>query len=98
MPSYPGGMQEFNRYISQNLMIPAGIKAINQKVLVEFVVDLDGSIDDIRVLTNVDSKIRDEIIRIFKACKKWAPGMQRGKAVKVKMIMPIALPDFKIRK
>ena len=98
MPSYPGGMQEFNRYISQNLMIPADIKAINQKVLVEFVVDVDGSIDDIRVLTNVDSKIRNEIIRVFKACKKWTPGMQRGKAVKVKMIVPIALPDFKIRK
>lgn len=91
MPSYPGGMQEFNRYVSENLLIPAGIKAVNQKVLVEFVVDLDGSIINIRVITSVDQKIKDEIIRVFKACKKWTPGMQRGKAVKVKMIVPVVL-------
>lgn len=95
MPSYPGGMQEFNRHISDNLIVPAGIKFGNQKVLVEFVVDLDGSVSEIRVITNVDKRIRDEIIRVLKICRKWTPGMQRGKAVKVKMIVPIVLQNLK---
>jgi len=40
--------------------LPAGIKAPNQKVLVEFVVDTDGSLKDIKILTPVDKKIEDE--------------------------------------
>ncbi len=95
MPAYPGGMQEFNDYIAKNLVIPADLKASNQKVLVEFIVDLDGSIKEIRVLTNVDEKIRNEIIRVLKACKRWTPGMQQGKAVKVKMIVPVVLHSLK---
>ncbi len=95
MPAYPGGMQEFNRYVSESLIIPAGTKAVNQKALVEFVVDVDGSVKDIRVITNVDKALRDEIIRVFKACKKWTPGLQGGRAVKVKMIVPVILKSLK---
>jgi Ca-activated chloride channel family protein len=91
MPSYPGGLQEFSNYISKNIIIPADMKGVNQKVMVEFIVDLDGSVKEIRILTNVDKKIRDEIIRVLKTCKRWTPGMQRGNAVKVKMIVPVVL-------
>ncbi|HJX71863.1 MAG TPA: VWA domain-containing protein, partial [Bacteroidales bacterium] len=95
MPAYPGGLQEFSSYVSKNLVLPADVQPENQKILVEFIVDVDGSVIEIRILTNVDQKMRDEIIRVIKTCKKWTPGMQRGKAVRVKMIVPVVLQPLK---
>ncbi|MBN2214267.1 MAG: VWA domain-containing protein [Bacteroidales bacterium] len=89
MPSYPGGLQEFCKYISENIKLPSGMQLKNQKILVEFVVNVDGSLTEIRILSSVDQKISDEITRVLKACKKWTPGMQQHKAVKVKMIVPV---------
>ena len=95
MPEYPGGLDEFRKYLEQNIVIPAELKAVNQKVLVEFVVNKDGSVNEIRVITNVDRRISDEIIRVIKASKKWKPGIQRGIPVKVKMVVPIVLQASK---
>ncbi len=91
MPTYPGGIQEFSKYISNAFVIPAGVSTPNQKILVEFVVNTDGSVGDIRVITSIDRKIEDELIRVIKLCKKWTAGKQGGTAVKVKMIVPVVL-------
>ncbi len=95
MPAYPGGLTAFSSYISSNIKLPGQVEVKHQKILVEFVVDVDGSLTDIRIITGTDQKIKDEIIRILKACKKWTPGVQQGKAVKVKMIVPVVLQPAK---
>jgi Ca-activated chloride channel family protein len=95
MPAYPEGLAAFSSYISENMKLPAQVQVRNLKILVEFVVDVDGSLTDIKILTGTDQKISDEIIRILRACKNWTPGMQQGKTVKVKMIIPVVLHPAK---
>ncbi|MFO7657369.1 MAG: VIT domain-containing protein [Bacteroidales bacterium] len=91
MPLYPGGINEFVRFIRENFKLPAGSTAPASKVLIEFYVDTNGSLKDIRVITQVEQKIREELIRVIKTCSKWSPGKQNGKTVKVKMVVPVVL-------
>src|SRR5688572_19413225 len=50
MPSYPGGVAEMQRFIKQNLRYPAGTEDVQGKVYVEFAVNEDGSISDVRIV------------------------------------------------
>lgn len=91
MPVYPGGIREFNNCITGKFILPSGAQAPNQKVMIEFVVDTDGSLKNIKILTSVDKKIEAELLRVLKTCRNWTPGKQSGKTVKVKMIVPVVI-------
>ena len=59
------------------------------RVTVQFVVNRDGSIVDAKVLRGVDPYLDKEAIRVISSMPKWKPGMQRGKAVRVKYTVPV---------
>jgi Ca-activated chloride channel family protein len=91
MPEYPGGMEAFKKYISDNLKFTDEImrQGIKGKVYVQFVVDTDGSLTDIKVIRGISPAIDNEIIKVFKLSPRWKPGKQGGKPVKVQMVIPI---------
>ena len=56
---------------------------------VQFVVDKDGSITDVKAVKGIGAGCDEEAVRVIKTSPKWSPGKQRGRAVKVRMILPI---------
>ena len=92
MPEFPnGGMAGLMQYLSKNIKYPtiAQENGTQGCVTVQFVVNRDGSIVDTKVLRGVDPYLDKEAIRVISSMPKWKPGMQRGKAVRVKYTVPV---------
>lgn len=92
MPEFPnGGMAGLMQYLSKNIKYPtiAQENGTQGRVTVQFVVSRDGSIVDAKVLRGVDPYLDKEAIRVISSMPKWKPGMQRGKAVRVKYTVPV---------
>ena len=61
------------------------------RVIVQFVVDKDGSISNPEVVRGVDAYLDKEAIRVISSMPKWRPGVQNGKKVRVKYTVPVAV-------
>lgn len=90
-PSFPGGVDAFYAYLGKNLDYPRQAKrqGVSGKVFVEFVVDKDGSLSNIRVAKGIGAGCDEEALRVIKNSPRWNPGKQRGQAVRVRMVVPI---------
>ncbi|MCU7496044.1 MAG: M56 family metallopeptidase [Ignavibacteria bacterium] len=90
MPSYPKGQDALLTFISGNVVYPAKAKKeqIQGKVIVGFIVEKDGSLSDIKVLKGIGGGCDEEAIRVTKLMGKWNPGKDKGKPVRVRMVMP----------
>ena len=86
-----GGMKAFYEYFKKNVNYPPQARrmSIEGKVFLQFVVDRDGSLTDIKVLRGIGAGCDEEAMRILKNHPKWKPGKQRGRAVRVRMTIPI---------
>ena len=91
MPAFPGGMEAMIQFISSNIKYPADAKKqkVDGRVLVNFVVEKDGSITEVKVIKPAFPSLDAEAIRVVKAMPKWKPGYQRGQAVRVQFTLPI---------
>jgi periplasmic protein TonB len=85
-----GGLASFYKFLSANLKYPR--KAIQNeiagKVYVEFIVNREGNTEELKVSRGMGYGLDEEAMRVI-ALSKWNPGKQRGKPVRVKMVMPI---------
>ena len=90
-PSPVGGMRSFYTYVSKNLEYPSQARrmGLEGRVFVEFVVEKDGSLTDIKVAKGIGGGCDEEAIRVIEEAPDWNPGKQRGREVRVRMIMPI---------
>ncbi len=91
LPEYPGGQVALMRYIAQNVKYPKSAQenGTQGKVVVQFVVDTDGSIINAYVLTSVDPDLDTEALRVIKSMPRWTPGKQKGKNVRVKYAVSV---------
>jgi protein TonB len=91
MPEFPGGMDKLMEYLSKNIKYPsiAQENNIQGRVIVEFVVNKDGSIVEPKVMRSVDTSLDNEAMRVIKSMPKRNPGKQRGKAVRVRYTVPV---------
>ena len=91
MPSFPGGMPELMSWLNQNIKYPviAAENGVQGRVIVQFVVEKDGSITDVKVAKSVDPSLDKEASRVVSAMPKWTPGKQNGSAVRVKYTVPV---------
>jgi Ca-activated chloride channel family protein len=91
MPEYSGGMDAFKKFIYDHIQLPEELKGknITGRMFVQFTVDLDGSVTDVKILRGLHPLLDKEVIRIIKQSLGWKPGMQRGKAVKVVLTVPV---------
>lgn len=90
-PSFPGGPEALNRFLSENLQYPiiARESGIQGKVIIKFVVSRTGDIMDIQVLRGVDASLNREALRVVQLMPKWIPGKQKGRAVSVYFTLPV---------
>ena len=90
-PEFPGGMAECYKWIGKNLNYPtiSAENGVQGRVTVNFVVNADGSIVDVKVLRGVDPYLDKEAIRVVSKMPKWKPGKQRGKAVRCSFNLPV---------
>jgi len=93
MPTFNGGdpATEFRKYIAANLDYPeiAAENGISGRVIVQFAVNKVGAVVDAVIVRSVDPALDKEAVRVVMNSPKWAPGKQRGKAVKVLFTFPI---------
>lgn len=91
MPEFPGGQAALMQYLAKNIKYPtiAQENGTQGRVIVQFVVNRDGSIVDAKVVRSVDPYLDKEALRVINTMPKWKPGMQRGKPVRVKYTVPV---------
>lgn len=90
-PEPKGGMKAFNKYLKKNLKYPKQARrmGVEGKVFLEFIVDKDGSLTNIKVLKGIGAGCDEEAVRVIRQAPKWNPGKQRGRPVKVRMSIPV---------
>ena len=90
-PEFPGGMKECMKFLRDNIKYPqiSQENGVQGRVIVQFVVNADGSIVDPVVVRGVDPYLDKEALRVIKLMPKWKPGKQRGKAVRVRYTQPV---------
>ncbi len=86
-----GGMPAFYKYLSKTLKYPSQARRMNVEgtVYVQFVIEKDGSLTDIKIIKSVGAGCDEEAGRVFREAKKWKAGKQRGLPVRQRMVMPI---------
>ena len=91
MPEFPGGMKECLNFLARNVKYPTKAQEAGKqgRVIVQFIVQKDGSLSDLHVLRPVDPWLDAEAIRVIGTMPKWKPGMQHGQAVAVKFTLPV---------
>lgn len=86
-----GGMPAFYKYVSEKMKYPAQARrmGVEGRVFVEFVVNRDGSIVDVKAIKGIGAGCDEEAVRVVQSAPSWKPGKQRGKPVRQKMVIPI---------
>ncbi len=92
-----GGWSVFYEHIARKVMYPAQARrmGVEGKVFVEFVVQTDGSITDVKVKNGIGAGCDAEALRVVKTAPLWEPGKNKGVAVKQRLVLPIS---FKLTK
>lgn len=96
-PAAPiGGYPAFYKYVGKHIKYPkvAQRLGIEGRVIVQFIVERDGSITDVKILQGIGGGCDEEALRVLSKAPTWKPGKQRGKPVRQRMVLPIV---FKLR-
>jgi TonB family protein len=90
-PTYPGGIEKLYEFLGQNIQYPSEAieKKVEGNVHLTFTVEKDGSVREVKVFRKLGSGTDEEAVRVLKLSKKWNPGMNEGKLVRVKYALPI---------
>ena len=90
-PKPIGGYEAFYAYIFKNIKYPriALASSVEGKVFVQFVVNKNGELTDFEVVKGVGFGCDEEAVRVLQSAPNWIPGKQRGKPVKVRIVIPI---------
>ena len=92
MPEFPGGQQELMNFLMKNVKYPkvAQDKGTQGRVILQFVVNKDGSVVEPTVVKSVSPELDQEALRVIKMMPKWQPGKQNGEVVRVKYTIPVS--------
>ena len=91
-PTFPGGEEALAKYLSKNIRYPrvAQENGISGTVFVQFVVDSEGTIKDVKTVGAAKGGgLEEEAVRVVKTMPKWKPGKQNGRQVSVQFNLPI---------
>ena len=91
--SFPGGDSAWRKFLERNLRgdvaSEAGAPAGTYTVVVQFVVDKEGNVSDVKALTSHGYGMEDEAVRVIKKGPQWKPAIQNGRNVKAYRRQPI---------
>ena len=90
-PEYPGGTDAMYKFLSSNITYPAQARAdgISGQVMLEFVVERDGSVSNVKVLKSAHPDLDAEAVRVLKMMPNWKPGKQNGAPVRCYYNIPV---------
>lgn len=91
-PSFMGGdANTFSKWVNDRLVYPEIAKknGVQGRVTLQFTINTDGSVSDVKVLSGVDPSLDKEAVRVVSMSPKWTPGKQRGRAVSVTLTFPV---------
>lgn len=92
-PSFNGGdANEFSKWVNSHLKYPEDAKknGITGRVTLQYSIEADGRIADVKVLRSSGNKALDaEALRVVSMSPKWKPGMQKGNPVRVTYTFPV---------
>ena len=91
MPQFPGGQDSLMSFLMHTVKYPkeAMEKGVQGRVVVQFIVEKDGTVSSPNVVKAVTPALDQEAIRVVQCMPKWAPGKQRGKEVRTKFTLPV---------
>jgi protein TonB len=91
-PSFPGGGEAFYKFLWKNIKYPVLMKQhqMQGNVIVQFVVEKDGTLTNIKAIKGPGSGSAEEAVRVMQASPKWKPGIKDGKSVRVQFAVPVA--------
>ncbi len=89
-PEFPGGTVALLSLIQQNIKYPEEAKEqeIQGRVIVQFTIEKDGSVSDVKVVKSVHPLVDEQVVRAVSAMPAWKPGMHEGKPVRVSYSLP----------
>lgn len=90
-PVFPGGVEALMSYLATNIEYPRDARESNIQgtVYITFVIEMDGSVSNVKCLRGIGGGCDEEAMRVVKLMPKWKPGYQRGKPVRVQFNLPI---------
>ena len=90
-PSFPGGESAMKSYLNSNVKYPdvALENGVQGRVIVESIIEKDGSMSDVKVIRSVDPSLDREALRVVKAMPKWTPAKLKGIPVRTKCTTPV---------
>ena len=90
-PSFPGGPEAMMKFLKDNIKYPSICieSGIQGRVIVSFVVNKDGSIEQVEVLSGVHERLDAEAVRVVKLMPTWTPGQMQGHPVRTKFNLPV---------
>ncbi|MDR7208352.1 M56 family metallopeptidase [Flavobacterium piscis] len=96
-PQFPQGIEEFYKFVGSNFKMPsvASKSKVSGKILMEFIVEKDGSLSEIKVLKDLGYGLGEEAIRVLKLSPKWNPASKNGLPVRVQYSLPITIQTDK---
>ena len=91
MPEFPGGPAEMMKFVSMNVRYPEAAHEVGAqgRVVVQFIVETNGTLSNVKVIQKANDDLDAEAVRLIGSMPKWKPGMQNGKAVRVKYALPV---------
>jgi TonB family protein len=91
VPEFPGGLNAFGKFLGTNIKYPgvARQKSIQGRVIIGFIVEEDGTLDNFKIQRGLGYGLDEEAIRVLALSPKWKPGIQNKIPVRVAYSVPI---------
>jgi TonB family protein len=90
-PAFPGGVAGYSSFLKSSIHYP--LAALNKKVqgmaFIQFIVEKDGTLSNIKLLKDPGEGLGEEAIRVIKLSPKWSVGMDNNVPVRVQMTVPV---------
>ncbi len=90
-PEFPNGIAALNKYIKDHIEIPSSDFGEQINVLIQFVIDKEGNVYDVKVIRSSTRAIERAAVKVIKEMPKWKPGKNNGKPVEVVFQLPIMI-------
>jgi len=90
-PEFAGGHKAFMRFLQKNMKYPPQARrmSLEGRVFVQFIIEPNGDVTQVEVLKGIGAGCDEEAIRVISKSPNWIPGKQRGKPVRVRMVIPL---------
>jgi len=91
VPQFPGGPTEFMKYLTRNLKYPKQLAEQKKqgKVVAEFIVNKDGSVTDVKVVSSFNKLCDREVLRVLTSMPRWTAGLMNNQPCRTKVCIPI---------